>query len=251
MMRNLGLGNAPDFHLEYASRYGQEKKQITKLKSVHNDFTFTTNFNSNSSIIASGLEEQTKEIFLQRWGTNAVEKDFCQFLETKPFHSIYEKKTKPYNTKGFQTMKNYNLPEWMFDFGKTHVSIGCVDFQQLLLGKLNQTEDGSPLDFYGIDSVNVSIARCWILYQMMRNGANPRSVLQVWFSTAWTDDAYGDFIKAVDDLLETKDKEEDIMRLLKHWKTAKLDVQKVACLWAKDIYKEGRNAPFEACANFE
>jgi hypothetical protein len=172
--------------LEYASKYGQEKNQITKLPNVHNAFTFTTNFNSNSSIIASGLEDLflQRELFLQRWGTNAFEKNVHKFLETKPFHSIYVKKTKPYNTKGFQTMKNYNLPEWMFDFGKTHVSIGCVDFQQLLLGKLNQTEDGSPLDFYGIDSVNVSIVRCWILYQMMRNGANPRSVLQVWFSTA-------------------------------------------------------------------
>ena len=93
MMRNLGLGNTPDFHLEYASKYGQEKKQITKLKSVRNAFTFTTNFNSNSSIIASGLEEQAMELFLQRWGTHALEKDFHQFLETKPIHSIYEQKT--------------------------------------------------------------------------------------------------------------------------------------------------------------
>jgi hypothetical protein len=66
-----------------------------------------------------------------------------------------------------------------------------------------------------------------------------------------TDEAYGEFIKAVDVLLETKDKEEDIMKLLNHWKVGKLDAQKVAGLWAKEIYNEGRNAPFEACANLE
>ena len=101
-------------------------------------------------------------------------------------HSIYNQKTEVYNPKVFQSMKNYNLPEWIFEYGKTHVSIGCVDFQQLLLGQLNPGEDNSLLVFHGIDSSIVSIARCLILNQMMINGANPKHILQVWFSSAWS-----------------------------------------------------------------
>ena len=85
----------------------------------------------------------------------------------------------------------------------------------------------------------------------MRNGAGPRSVLQVWFSTAWTDETNRDFVQAPINLIESKVVEEKVVRILKHWKSVRLDARKVPSLWATDLFNEGRNRPFEACANFE
>ena len=57
-----------------------------------------------------------------------------------------------YNLTKFQTMKNYKLAQWVLTAGETHVSLGCVDFAQLLFG----TFDGDltkKIQFYGISSL--------------------------------------------------------------------------------------------------
>ena len=230
ILGRMGLGGVPKFHLEYTKKYRKEKKEIQKLTTVQREFSILSAVGSNPALIAKDLEEEgaNPNIFLKRWGNNALDKEFHIFLETMPMHSIYEQKTNVYNPKVFQSMKNYNLPEWIFDYGKIHVSVGCVDFQQLLLGRLNPREDKSPLVFHGIDSSSVSVARCLILNQMMKNGANPKHILQVWFSSAWSNQTSKDFLEQNN-----------------------IDVSSVPKLWAKDLFKQGRNNPFEACANFE
>ena len=59
-----------------------------------------------------------------------------------------------YNPKVFQTMKNYKLARWILTAGETHVSLGCVDFAQLLFGVF----DGDltkKTQFYGMYSEEV------------------------------------------------------------------------------------------------
>ena len=54
----------------------------------------------------------------------------------------------------FQTMKNYKLARWVLTAGETHVSLGCVDFAQLLFGVF----DGDltrKTQFYGMYSKKV------------------------------------------------------------------------------------------------
>jgi len=255
MFSRLGLGDVPKFHLEYAARYKDERRHIHKLSTVHKEFTVLSAISANTSTIARSLEEDghSPEILLKRWGSNILEPDFRAFLEMAPLHSIYGQNSKSYTTKTFQSMKNYNIPEWIYDYGQTHVSIGCVDFAQLLLGRLNPRKEGGPLVFYGIDSSSISIARCWILYQMMKNGANSKSILQVWFSSAWSNQAQADFVAAITDLLASNLEDEELTKILKHWQTSQMDVKTTVNTWATedDLLKAGRNAPFEACANLE
>ena len=59
-----------------------------------------------------------------------------------------------YNPGVFQTMKNYKLARWILTAGETHVSLGCVDFSQLLFGVF----DGDltrKTQFYGMYSKEV------------------------------------------------------------------------------------------------
>ena len=59
-----------------------------------------------------------------------------------------------YSPDVFQTMKNYKLARWILTAGETHVSLGCVDFAQLLFGVF----DGDltkKTQFYGMYSEEV------------------------------------------------------------------------------------------------
>ena len=73
-------------------------------------------------------------------------------LGTWKIGQVIPKTTKiNYDLTKFQTMKNYKLANWVLTAGETHVSLGCVDFAQLLFG----TFDGDltkKIQFYGISS---------------------------------------------------------------------------------------------------
>ena len=74
------------------------------------------------------------------------------------------------------------------------------------------------LHFYGVDSSVVPIARCHVLYQMMKNKCEARNILQVWFSTAWSQDTLNNFIKAIENLLLDEELDDEVKDVLKEWK---------------------------------
>ena len=105
------------------------------------------------------LFEQVKELKEQfgdpatlkkRWGYMAEASHQALLLGTWKIGQVIPKKaTNVYNLTKFQTMKNYKLAQWVLTAGETHVSLGCVDFAQLLFGKF----DGDltkKIQFYGM-----------------------------------------------------------------------------------------------------
>ena len=101
-------------------------------------------------------------------------------------------------------MKNYKLSQWVLTAGETHVSLGCVDFSQLLSG-LFDGDLTQPIYFYGLDSAIVSIVRCKVIYQMILNQVMSRSILQVWFSSGWSNSTLKDFIDACNQLMKSRE----------------------------------------------
>ena len=103
------------------------------------------------------LKVELKEpaLFTKRWGYMSGCQDFLRgfSLGTWKIGQFIPKTTKiNYNLTKFQTMKNYKLAQWVLTAGETHVSLGCVDFAQLLFG----TFDGDltkKIQFYGISSL--------------------------------------------------------------------------------------------------
>ena len=111
------------------------------------------------------LIEQVKELKEQledpatlkkRWGSMAEASHQALLLGTWKIGQVIPKKaTNIYNFTKFQTMKNYKLAQWVLTAGETHVSLGCVDFAQLLFG----TFDGDltkKIQFYGMLYSHVS-----------------------------------------------------------------------------------------------
>ena len=146
-------------------------------------------------------EVKKPEILVKRWGPN-----FTAFAQGKfQIGKVYPKPSQvSYKKDFFQTMKNYKLSQWVLTAGETHVSLGCVDFSQLLFG-LFDGDLTQPIHFYGLDSAVVSIVRCKILYQMILNQVMSRSILQVWFSSGWSNSTLKDFIDACNQLMKTRE----------------------------------------------
>ena len=69
----------------------------------------------------------------------------------------------------------------------------------------------------GVDSSMVSIVRCKILYHMILNQATSRSILQVWFSSGWSESTLKEFIEACNLLLESKKLPKNEANLVQHW----------------------------------
>ena len=70
-------------------------------------------------------------------------------------------------------MKNHKIVPCIFPPGETFVSLGCVDFAQLLFGIFDEDLEQNS-HFYGVDCSFVSIARCKVLYKMILNKAPSR-----------------------------------------------------------------------------
>jgi hypothetical protein len=87
---------------------------------------------------------------MKRWNYMEQEVYRAKFLGSWKIGQVIPKKgINIYNPTKFQTMKNYKLAQWVLTAGETHVSLGCVDFAQLLFG----TFDGDltkKIQFYGI-----------------------------------------------------------------------------------------------------
>ena len=239
------LDKLPEFHLEYAKKYSDEKEHIKKLSELRETYQINSIFSSNPTTTAQYEEKQSNEsieCIAERWGPAFRDERFDNFYSQEPLDSVFEQETanEPYFfnefASKFQTMKNYNIPEWKYEFGRTHVSLGCVDFEQLLLGKLvDYSED--PLHFYGIDSSLVSIARCHVLYQMVKNKCEPRNILQVWFSTAWSEEALTAFKKAIEDLFLDDEVDEELKEIMTEWYNSELELPEAKFRWSFDYLK--------------
>ena len=153
-------------------------------------------------------EVKKPDILVKRWGPN-----FTAFAQGKfQIGKVYPKPSQvSYKKDFFQTMKNYKLSQWVLTAGETHVSLECVDFSQLLFG-LFDGDLTQPIHFYGLDSAVVSIVRCKILYQMILNQVMSRSILQVWFSSGWSNSTLKDFIDACNQLMKTRELPGNLLR---------------------------------------
>ena len=85
----------------------------------------------------------------------------------------------------------------------------------------------------GVDSSIVPIVRCKILYQMILNQANSRSILQVWFSTGWSMSTLKEFYVACNRLLGSKKFPKNEADLVRHWLTNNVTLTNATNEWFK------------------
>ena len=137
-------------------------KRLSLLILSRQNFIIISNF--KSTLIQQVAEikdfDQEPEALIDRFGQNTG--IIIKMLDTTGLKlgEVIPKDIKVmYNPGVFQTMKNYKLARWNVTAGETHVSLGCVDFAQLLFGVFVLYDEGltrktglRKIQFYGMYS---------------------------------------------------------------------------------------------------
>ena len=160
---------------EYAKKYGfKNSSHVLPLANAFDDLE-TEGYNRIKYLTEAIFDARKEpEFFVDRYGPyvdTVLQQEASIF-----FGSVLEmpdevKGVYHYVSDKFQSMKNHKISSLLLKTGETHVSIGSVDFAQLLF-----TEFVGDLDerthFNGVDLSIVSITRCKVLYEMLRNQAS-------------------------------------------------------------------------------
>ena len=112
--------------------------------------------------------------------------------------------------------------------GKTHVAVGFVDLGFLLAADL-MGSGASPLRFIGIDQSAYVVAKTSLIWELIQHAGlitntNERNlykwrIIQVWFSTTWSEGTESAVKAALCSLLSSpvKSPESEVRKILEHW----------------------------------
>ena len=247
----------PQFFEEYREMFPNDTLEIEIL---HSHFTKlccrAILIQSNPSIVdylANKMHNnyQNEQFTIQRFGTPVLNPHFLNYWKKLPIGNVIptiQDGGSPF-TNRFQSMKNVNFPNYPLFYGKNHVSVGCVDFSELLFAQINGTEKDEYLNFAGVDCAACSIARCWILKKMIENNSNCRSILQVWFSSAWSNQTHQEFVEACEILLKESTLDQELLYFIRLWKDSYLSVTVAANRWSLAHKSRCETALYEVLAN--
>ena len=86
-----------------------------------------------------------------------------------------------------QNMRNTPSPEAPLERGRTYVSLGFVDLQQLMEAEVRgPTETGRSVAWQGYDMNPIAVAKAKLIVAMLKEEVPLVQILQIWFSTAIT-----------------------------------------------------------------
>ena len=251
-------GEVPQFAREYASKFGETERvngktvlteEVEKLGTAHTCLMLE----------ATRREiDLVKEVLFVRSDPSFPKKRFGQYLSAfnkgdgdqsklGSVLQVYDKENLSYGGLNFQSMRNCKIAPMNLKTGETHVSIGCGDFSQLLFTELVGDTD-EHTHFHVVDLALVSITRCKVLYEMLSNQASSRSILQVWFSSAWSENTLKEFLASCSSLLNSGANLTEAMKgLIMYWMSMSSNIIKDGCFeWAMGV--EGVRI-FRPCAN--
>ncbi|KAG5177594.1 hypothetical protein JKP88DRAFT_332187 [Tribonema minus] len=150
--------------------------------------------------------------------------------------------------------------------GTTHVSVGFLDLGALSSCLVEPASDssktGRPLRWIGYDMSPFAVAKSLVIAEMLLRQAPVESIMQVWYSSAWSRQALASFRSAVTSLVETALDSSNqkqprhasiaalrnahVMRFLQHWQTAAVPLADARRQWLQGI----KNA-WSLVANFK
>lgn len=131
-------------------------------------------------------------------------------------------KHRPYDDNMFHSFSN--SPDQLIKLfsGTTHIGVGFCDLRLLAVSTIHQHVNG-PVRFVGVEMSAYSVAKAYVIYEMLKHSdiIKEESILEVWYSSTWTNGTSDDFIKGVEMVLATivKNKEnEEVIEYLTYWK---------------------------------
>jgi hypothetical protein len=160
-----------------------------------------------------------------------------------------------YVRKILQPFCNSFCKEEIFTFGKTHVAVGFVDLGILLYGRINNTVEDSnhePMRFIGYEASAYCAARTLIIAEMFRCNEDAECIMQVWYSSAWTNKTKFAFLNALNIVVSAANTEKateytpEVTIFFMHW----LLHAEVSLETSRKLWLESQATPFMMISNF-
>ena len=145
--------------------------------------------------------ENDQKSFLKR--VHTMDRDDWERFERLQMGQVYVRKRTPFGFgKIHHNFGNVAQISQNFKDGKTHVSVGFADLQELCIGCFSE-DGGLPVRWVGYDQSPFVIAKTMVLIEMLQGSINcdPISVIQVWYSAAWSHKTLTDFRTALTTVL--------------------------------------------------
>eukprot|EP01034_Spumella_vulgaris_P035759 gene35759-44095_t len=222
-MTTLVDSRVPEFHIEFmrSGRLTTDCDVERCRQFVYNAYEVAKSIPMHEFDIVSKTvpfdinSEEFLKSFAGRFG--GWSKKLVDWVTSAPFGDLnFDRTIGPYDRSILQSMSNStNRPEKIY-WGKTHVSIGFVDFGTLFHGILDGNESNDPLRWVGYEASAYCVAKTRVVAEMMRIGAEVKSVLQVSYSTGWSRKTKTQFREALTSLMMAT-KESEIAAYYRHW----------------------------------
>ncbi|XP_057298892.1 uncharacterized protein LOC130629637 [Hydractinia symbiolongicarpus] len=192
----------PPYHKEYQETYPDEKEHYHFLKDVF--YRQMLNHITNKEI--TRCRENYKRLL--------------------PVSILRERLSYP--KEFYQIFRNTPAAKTTFEFGKTYVFIGHVDLLECLMREF--IGNGDKVNVYGFEQSEICVARSLIIYEMMKIKKDVDSILEVWFSTGWSEKTSEDFHSACGNVV-TSSQPQEVRDLIDHWKVTYLSLNKARLKW--------------------
>ncbi|KAK3250203.1 hypothetical protein CYMTET_40408 [Cymbomonas tetramitiformis] len=127
--------------------------------------------------------------------------------------------------------------------GTTHVAVGFVDLGTLLHATLHPASDdnyGRPLRWVGYELSPYACAKTMVINQLFKDQASEDDILQVWFSSSWSNSAHTSFRKALSTVLQAESEDlvsREVLVILSHWQAHDVSLVQARELWLEDVEK--------------
>lgn len=124
-----------------------------------------------------------------------------------PMGHVRSRERSQYCTPVVHSFTNTANRQEVLTLGTTHVAVGFVDLGLLQWATLNagvEAQAERPLQFVGLEMCAFNVAKTLVIARMLDadSGASPRDILQVWYSSTWSDSAHHCFRCALTSILE-------------------------------------------------
>ena len=203
----IGSGAKPSFHLEYKEAYPADHGGFSKLATWFQNFQMMA---WNMQNMVPGFKDcllnsfgTVDRILSKRWGLSVrVDREILAFLQ-KEGNTVGQvwrdhpalKRSIPFGTgvradgatiqmAKMQNMRNTPSTKLQLERGKTYISLGFVDLQQLMEADLVGQLESGPVSWHGYDMNPAAVAKSELVLAMLKENVPVEHILQIWYSTS-------------------------------------------------------------------
>lgn len=150
---------------------------------------------------------------------NSCDEHKIDWFTNASMFDVYDRSTlAPYEFSIHHSFSNARARKERFETGRVHVAVGFVDLSLLLEMDLVRGDNPGPFHFVGYEASVFSVAKTMVIAEMLRR-KDPEiidAILQVWYSSCWSEDTLKIFRLAVSEAIEVC-KDDKVIELLSHW----------------------------------